>query len=184
MKNVKFYFIFLITFLLLTYSFSAYSSESKLAKIYGGQDVLLRPNGTWEYQDIVVQYSDEYFEMGKTVKVNNISFSVNSAHYIKSDNQVLLIVNCSIRNLKSTPIIISSFTTFTLTNVKGYYQDLSLLVNIDNPLDGRLMPNQTINGEIAYKVDLSNEYYWEFVFRPHLTKPGQAIYLIMKEHVK
>ncbi|MCK4329308.1 DUF4352 domain-containing protein [candidate division WOR-3 bacterium] len=183
MKNIKFY-ILLMTFLLLTCSFFAYASESKLAKIYGGQDVLLRPNGTWEYQDIVVQYSDEYFEMGKTVKVNNVSLSVNSAHYKKDNNQIWLVINCSIRNLNSIPVIISSLTTFTLTDVKGNYQDLSLLANIDNPLDGRLMPNQTVNGEIAFEVDLSNEYYWELVFRPDLVNPGQAIYLIMKEQIK
>jgi len=184
MKNIKLYYIFLITFLLLTCSFSTYSSEAFTAINFDSRTVLLRPNGTWEYFDIVVQYSDEFFEMGNTVNVNNVSLCVNSAHYEKDNNQVWLIINCSIQNLNSSPIIISSLSTFTLKNVKGYYQDLSLLINIDNPLDGRLMPNQTINGEIAYEIDLSNEHYWEFVFKPDLINTGQAVYLIMKEQVK
>lgn len=185
MKNTKFYFIFLITLLLLTCSISIYSSESKTAKIlFDNREVILKPNGTWEYLDIVIQYTDDYIVMGNSAKINNISMFVNSAHYEKSNNKVFLVINCSIQNLNSIPIFISSLASFTLRDVKGYYQNLSLSANINKSLDCRLMPKETIQGEIAYEIDLSNEYYWALSFNPDLINPGQVVFAIMKEQVK
>ena len=184
MKNIKLLYIFLIAFLLLAGSLSVYSSQELTAITSDGKSVLLKPNGTWEYLDNVTQNSDETFDIGTTIKIANVSFCVNSARYDKDDSQSLLILDCTVQNLSTSPFMLSSMMMFTLIDEKGYSQDQSYFVNLKGSLDGELSPNQRIRGEIAYEIDMSNEYYWEFVFKPDLVNTGQVIYLIMKDQIK
>ena len=184
MKNIKLYYIFLITFLLLTCSISAYASQSITAVTFDGKSVLLKPNGTWEFMETVAQYSDETFDIGTTIKLGDVSFCVNSARFDKDNDLAFLILDCTVQNISTHSFLLSSMLMLNLKDEKGYYQDQSYFANTKGSLDGELSVNQILRGEVAYEIDLSNEYYWEFVFKPDLVNPGQAVYLIMKEQIK
>jgi len=184
MKNIKLYYIFLITFLLLTCSISAYANQEIIAVTSDGKSVLLKPNGTWEYMDTVMKYLDDPFDIGTTIKISDVSFCVNSASFGKDNDLTFLILDCTVQNLSTLPFTLSSMLMMNLIDEKGYYQDQNYFADVKGSLDGELSPNQTLRGQIAYEIDLSNEYYWSFVFKPDLVNPGQAVYLIKKEQVK
>ena len=133
--------------------------------------------------------SYETFNMGTTIKINNIHFCLNSARWSKDSkygspktDYTWLILDCSVKNVGNECIAFSSMMMLKLIDKEGYSQKEVIVANTKGSLDGELSPNQLMRGEIAFEVD-TNQSYWEFIFNPDLIDFGQVIYSVKKEQV-
>lgn len=188
MKNFKLSSISLMIIFFLIFSIFVYADQTAITQ--DGKQVLLKSDGTWEYLKDQPQKSYKTFDIGTTIKINNLQFCLNSAHWNKGNdfsspesNHIWLILDCSIKNIGNESIIFSSMLMLKLINKEGYAQDQTMFADTKGILDGELSPNQTIRGEIAFEVE-TNQSYWEFIFKPDLIEFGQVIYSIKKVQVK
>ena len=124
----------------------------------------------------------EIFNIGDTVKMDAIVFTLNSVRwdigteYFKpEEGEKWLVVDGTITNNSSETISISSMLMFDLIDDQFYKQELSIMTETKGSLDGELGPGRTMRGEIAYSVNTISKSF-ELVFSPEIFGYGQAIY--------
>ncbi|ACB84400.1 DUF4352 domain-containing protein [Natranaerobius thermophilus] len=141
-------------------------------------------------EDEEPEQADEVFNIGDTVKMGELEFTVNSARWDTGDEfmgpdegERWLVIDCTIENLSDESTSISSMMMFDLIDEEHYSNDLSMGADTEGQLDGELGGGRTMRGEIAYSVS-EDHSEWEFIFEPELFGFGQAIYAISEDEVQ
>ncbi len=132
---------------------------------------------------------DGTFYMSETVKMGELEFTVNSAHWDKGSEYMKpepderwLVLNCTIENKGESSAVISSLLMFSLSDEDHYSREVELFANTKGSLDGELGAKRTMRGEIAFTVE-KGQTKWDFIFEPNIFGFGQAIYLITEADV-
>ncbi len=133
----------------------------------------------------------ETFRMGDTVKMDKLSFTLNSVRWEKGDQfsspeegEKWIVFDSTIENLSTEPTAISSMLMFKLYDAEHYVKDVSWFTsNLKGSLDGEIGSGRKMRGEIAFVVK-EDETAWEFIFQPGVFDLGQAIYVVTIDEVK
>ncbi len=140
-------------------------------------------------EEIANMNTDGSFTIGETVKMGNIEFTVNSARWDKGgdfskpeEGTKWLVADCTIENIDTEPLGVSSLLMFRLYDELAYAKDLSIFATTKGSLDGEVGAGRKIRGEIAFSVG-ADQKIWELIFEPNLLGFGQAIFLIKAEDV-
>ena len=119
------------------------------------------------------------FNISETAIVNNAKIKINSVKKIKSEcaveysgscysttnpeNDFFLVIDLTIENNGSEELAISSMLSFDLKDSTGEQGKYALLTkSINSQLDGSIMANDLLKGQIAYDVKQSNTYNFYF----------------------
>lgn len=119
------------------------------------------------------------FTIGETAIVNNNTIKINSVKKIYSeclweydgecyssnepDKDYFLIIDLTIENNGDEEISISSLLQFELKHPDGEKASQNIMLNaINSSLDGSIMPNDILKGQIAYDVADADYYYFYY----------------------
>ncbi|HZJ02972.1 MAG TPA: DUF4352 domain-containing protein [Thermoleophilia bacterium] len=134
--------------------------------------------------------SSEHFAVGETVKMGDVQFTVNSAHWDTGGEFAQpdpgtqwLLIDATLENTSSESAQISSMLMFKLMDEQGYSRDMSLIADTKGSLDGELGADQMMRGQLAYVVD-EGQTQWELIFEPNVFGSGQARYVITADQVQ
>lgn len=137
-----------------------------------------------------LEEAGETFAVGETVKMGDLSFTLNSARWDTGDEfmqpepgEKWLVLDCTIENLGEDSSSLSSLLMFSLYDEEHYSRDLNIFADAKGSLDGELGPGRTMRGEIAFDVE-EGQSKWEFIFEPNVFGFGQAIYEITENQVE
>jgi len=132
----------------------------------------------------------EIFEIGDTIKMGDLIFTVNSARWDEGDEfskpeegEKWLVLDCTIENQSNESTTVSSMLMFKLYDEDGYSMNQEIFVDTKGSLDGELGPGRKMSGEIAFSVE-EGQSYWEFIFEPEVFGFGQAIFAINENEVQ
>lgn len=132
----------------------------------------------------------EKFNVGDTVKMGDLNFTLNGVRYEKGSDFLKpdagtkwLVFDCTLENKGSESEAISSLMMFKLYDADSYTKDYAFADNIKGSLDGELGAGRKMSGEVAFTVD-DGEDAWEFVFEPQVFGFGQAIFDVTAADVK
>lgn len=120
-----------------------------------------------------------HFKVGETAIVNNTNIKINSIKKVlvecsyeyegecisetKPERDYFLVVDLTIENTGSEDLVISSLMTFELKGTDGEKGKYAFLTkNITSQLDGSVMPNDILKGQIAYDVKTDTKYYFYY----------------------
>ncbi len=145
-------------------------------------------------QDEVVEEKaeakQEIFKLGETVKMGDLSFTLNSARWDSGDEfmkpdegEKWLTLDATIENLGEKSEVISSLMMFSLFDEGNYSRDLEIFADTKGSLDGELGAGRKMSGEIAFNVE-ADQNEWEFIFEPNFLGFGQAIFLVNADEVQ
>jgi len=136
------------------------------------------------------EVADQAFSVGETVKMGDLSFTLNSARWDTGDEFIQpdpgekwLVLDCTIENLGDDSTALSSLMMFSLYDEEHYSRDLNIFADAKGSLDGELGAGRTMRGEIAFDVE-EGQSKWEFIFEPNIFGFGQAIYEITEDQVE
>lgn len=148
------------------------------------------PEAVEEAPEEVEEKADDAFSVGETVRMGDLSFTLNSARWDTGDEFIQpepgekwLVLDCTIDNLGDDSTALSSMLMFSLYDEEHYSRDLNIFADAKGSLDGELGAGRTMRGEIAFAVE-EGQSKWEFIFEPNVFGFGQAIYEITEEQVE
>ena len=120
------------------------------------------------------------FSISEVAKVNNTKIKINSItkldkecdwelqgkceSYTEPNNDFFIIIDLTIENTGDEDLAISSMMSFALkdnTGEKGKYAFLTKSIN--SQLDGSVMPNDSLKGQIGFDIKDSEEYSFYFL---------------------
>lgn len=116
------------------------------------------------------------FSFGEVANVNNTKIKINSAKKIMNEclfewdgscqsynnpkNSFFLVIDLTIENNSKEDLNVSSMMSFQLKTTDGEKAEQSITLQaVTSGLDGTIMPNDTLKGQIAYDVKESDQYY-------------------------
>lgn len=133
----------------------------------------------------------ETFRVGDTVKMDKLSFTLNSVRWEKGDQFISpgegekwIVFDGTVENLGTEAQTISSMLMFKLYDAEHFAKDVSWFTpNLEGSLNGEIGAGRKMRGEIAFVVK-EDETAWEFIFQPGVFRFGQAIYVVTIDEVK
>lgn len=119
------------------------------------------------------------FSINETATVNKTKIKINSVKKIESEcliefddecmsettpkNDFFLLIDLTLENTGNEDTSISSILSFDLKTKEGEQGSYTFLTeNISTQLDGSIMPNDVLKGQIAYDVKETDEYYFYY----------------------
>ncbi|MDD2180971.1 MAG: DUF4352 domain-containing protein [Bacilli bacterium] len=107
-----------------------------------------------------------------TIKINEIKkiekecfweYDGDCQSYTEPDNDYFVIIDLTIENKGNEDLVISSILSFELKDGTGEKGQYAMLTNsINSQLDGSVMPNDLLKGQIAYDVKDNENYSFYF----------------------
>lgn len=135
------------------------------------------------------QQPAEKFNVGDTVKMGDLHFTLKGVRFSKGDEywkpekgKKWIVFDCTLENVGSESESISSLMMFNVYDPEGYQQDIAFPDDLKGSLDGELGAGRKMSGEVAFEVD-AEETSWEFIFEPNVFGFGQAIFDISVDEV-
>lgn len=120
------------------------------------------------------------FNISETATVNKTKIKINSVKKVESecmseyDNECLLktepesdyflVIDLTIENTDSEELSVSSIMSFNLKDTNGEQGKYTFLSkNVTSQLDGSVMANDLLKGQIAYDVKDSDKFYFYYI---------------------
>lgn len=120
------------------------------------------------------------FNISETATVNKTKIKINSVKKVKSEcmseydnecllktepeNDYFLVIDLTIENTDSEELSVSSIMSFNLKDTNGEQGKYTFLSkNVTSQLDGSVMANDLLKGQIAYDVKDSDKFYFYYI---------------------
>ncbi len=99
----------------------------------------------------------------KILKECSFEYEGECISYTEPDNDFFILVDLTIKNKGEEELDISSIMAFDLKDEIGEKGKYALLLkSINSQLDGSVMSNDLLKGQIAYGVNESDKYYFYY----------------------
>lgn len=99
---------------------------------------------------------------GIFIKVNSIRLSEGSEYFKPEEGKVFFVLDITIENKTNEEYGVSSMLNFELKDEDGREQDLTVFADNDGSLDGNILPNEKMTGEIAFETAKEGKLYLYF----------------------
>ena len=134
--------------------------------------------------------ADEIFEVGDTVAMGDLEFTLKGARWEHGDEftgpdegERWLVVDCDIENKGEESEHLSSMGMFSLYDEENYKCDEAIMADTRGNIGGELGAGRSMSGELAFTV-LEEHSKWELIFEPNAFGFGQAIFEIEEGDVE
>jgi hypothetical protein len=128
----------------------------------------------------------EIFQVGDTVKFDNLKITLNAATEVKEaeflspDNDKFLVIDMTIENVGDQSEAVSTLLQIELMDADSYTYTPTIYIDAKGSVDGEVAPGRKMRGEVAFDVPDSD--YYEFIFSDPFTT-GQAIWRIERSDI-
>ena len=101
-------------------------------------------------------------DSGISIKVNSTRVSQGNEYFKPEQGKVFFIIDITLENKTDEEVSISSLLSFELKDADGRDQEISIFADLNGSLDGKILPNEKMTGEIAYETSAEGKLYLYF----------------------
>ena len=132
----------------------------------------------------------EVYSVGDTVQTEGLEFTLHSVRWSNDDvdefielEERWLVIEGEVQNNSANEIVLSSLLMFQLFDEENRSRNMAMFADIEGLLDGEIGPQESISGDLPFKVDRGQER-WELMFGSDVLGIQQVIFEITIEDIE